>query len=73
MTPPRISPPWRGGRGPRRFAFTYADYGRLYGVTVQTIRKWVSAGRFDPGNLRSVLDLLAERRGILGSAKAANR
>jgi len=64
MTKPTIPEQdrWRGGRGPIRFSYTYRDLARLYGVTVQTIRKWVSAGKVKPGDLRSVLALLRERQ-----------
>lgn len=53
---------WRGGRIPTRFAYTYADYARLYGVTTETVRNWVSIGKFDPADLRSVLALLKQRQ-----------
>ena len=64
MTKPQIPEEsrWRGGRGPIRWSYTYKDLARLYGVTVQTIRKWVSAGKVKPGDLRSVMALLRERQ-----------
>lgn len=53
---------WRGGRGPLRFSYTYQDFARLYGVTPETIRNWVSAGKLDPEDLRSVVALLKQRQ-----------
>ena len=61
--------PWRGGRGPKRFAYTYEDLARLFGITAQTVRKWASARRFDPDNLRSVIAVYLERQGIQGAPK----
>jgi hypothetical protein len=55
-------PPHRGGRGPRRFRFTYEDYARVFGVTVDTVRHWVWSGKLDPDRLESVLAMWAARR-----------
>lgn len=64
---PTIPDPWRGGRKPRRFAFTYEDLARLFGVKVSTVIQWAAnrtkrPRRFDPSDLRSIIALYEKRR-----------
>jgi len=54
-------------RGPKRFnlEFTYSDLAGLLGMSEGSLRLAVHRGRFDPSNLESVVEFVAERRAIL--------
>lgn len=41
-------------RGPKRFAYTYADLAVLFGMTEGAVRQAVSRGKFDPRSLSSL-------------------
>ena len=48
-------------RGPKRFQFTYADIAEALEMTEAAVRKAASRGRFDPGNLESLLEFCIEK------------
>ncbi len=43
------------------WAFVLEDYAELFGMSVEATRKAMLRGRFDPGDLRSVLDFVLHR------------
>lgn len=48
---------------PRLWAFGYADFARLFGVSDAVVRSWVSRKRFDPSDLRSIVRFASEELG----------
>ena len=56
-------PPAKGaGRGPRLWAFGYADFARLLGTTEDALRTRAKRGTFDPSDLETVFTEWAEKR-----------
>jgi hypothetical protein len=49
-------------RKPWKFSFTYADIAQAAGKSVEAVKLAKRAGEFAPGNFRSVLDWLLEKR-----------
>lgn len=58
---PRLTLRRHRERGPKAFAYTYADIARAAGVQPQTVRVAVSEKRLDPASLESVVAFVAER------------
>lgn len=54
-------------RGPKRFTleFTYEDLADLLGMTEGALRTAVHRGRFDPGDLSSLLEYVSERHTLM--------
>lgn len=45
----------------KMWAFCYADFAQLFGISEDAVRKWVSRGKFSPGNLLSICRLWASK------------
>ena len=53
---------WRGGRGRTKWSYGYKELAALFGVEVNTVRQWASAGKFDPTSLGSVVAFYLKRK-----------
>lgn len=48
-------------RGHKVYGYTYLDLADLYGVKVDTVRHWVTAGKLNPCNIKSIIELYVSR------------
>lgn len=58
---PRNNPNWRP-RGPKTWRYSWEQLGAILRARPATVRRWVWAGKLDPGNLEDVFRMALERR-----------
>lgn len=51
---------WNKGKSEHKFTYTYSTIAQLTGLKVGTLRRYASQGKFNPNNLKSVLEFIKE-------------